>query len=86
MTFAFLTLSFFGPCVCRGGVGKGPAPVKSLRDLMQEEEQRQSKKETAFQEMAPASTSRISSASGKSMSARKKLKYVNVLLFVSLKG
>jgi len=58
-----------------GGVGKGPAPVKSLRDLMQEEEQRQSKKETEFQEMAPASTSRIPSASGKSLSARKKLNW-----------
>ena len=56
--------------VTRGGVSKGPAPVQSLRDLMQEEEQRQSGKKSENQVVPSAS------GTSKSASARKKLKYI----------
>ena len=63
--FFFFLLSF---ClfVSRGRVNKEPVPVQSLRDLMQEEEQKTN---------VPTPTPRNPIASGKSGSARKKLKY-----------
>ena len=57
----------------RGGVGKDPVPVNYLRDVMQEEEQRQSGKNPSGVELSPASPRAIASP-GKQGSARKKLK------------
>lgn len=62
--FGFFRCSF----VFRGGVNKEPVPVQSLRDLMQEEEQK-----TNIPSLRP--TPRIPIAPAKSGSARKKLKY-----------
>ena len=63
-------INFFVRCLFgfRGGVNKEPVPVQSLRDLMQEEEQKTNVP-------TPTPTPRIPIASGKSGSARKKLKY-----------
>ena len=60
--------------VTRGGVIKDPAPVTSLRDLMQEEEQRQSGKKPEMVELLTASTAKSPTAQGKAGSSRKKLK------------
>lgn len=55
----------------RGGVGKSAAPVRSLRDLMQEEEQQLFGKKVETKEAPSASTSKAN----KSGTPRKKLKY-----------
>ena len=65
--FLVCLLSFF----LRGGVGKSVAPVRSLRDLMQEEEQQLSGKKAETKETPSAATSKAN----KSGTPRKKLKY-----------
>ena len=62
--------------VFRSRLNKEPVPVQSLRDLMQEEEQKTN---------VPTSTPRIPIASGKSGSARKKLKYSRCLIHTTSK-
>ncbi|XP_074626926.1 inhibitor of Bruton tyrosine kinase-like [Acropora palmata] len=58
--------------VAWGGVSKEPSPVKSLRDLMQEEEQRLSENKQESQDLPPASP-RAHSSSGKSGCTTNKL-------------
>ncbi|XP_068698933.1 inhibitor of Bruton tyrosine kinase-like isoform X2 [Montipora foliosa] len=57
-----------------GGVGKDPVPVNYLRDVMQEEEQRQSGKKPLGVELSPASP-RVIASPEKQGSARKKLSW-----------
>lgn len=58
--------------VAWGGVSKEPSPVKSLRDLMQEEEQRLSENKQESQDLPPASP-RAHSSPGKSGCTTNKL-------------
>ena len=65
----FVYLSFF----FRGGEIKSVAPVRSLRNLMQEEEEQKSGKKAETDETPSACTSKAN----KSGTPRKKLKYDN---------
>ena len=75
--FLVCLLSFF----LRGGVGKSVAPVRSLRDLMQEEEQQLSGKKAETKETPSAATSKAN----KSGTPRKKLKYDTPLHYPFIK-
>ena len=75
--FLVCLLSFF----LRGGVGKSVAPVRSLRDLMQEEEQQLSGKKAETKETPSAATSKAK----KSGTPRKKLKYDTPLHYPFIK-
>ena len=61
-------------------MSKEPSPVKSLRDLMQEEEQRLSENKQESQDLPPASP-RAHSSPGKSGCTTNKLKYCDVTFY-----
>ena len=64
-------------------MSKEPSPVKSLRDLMQEEEQRLAVNKQESQDL-PSASPRAHSSPGKSGCTTNKLKYSHFLLHLLL--